>query len=124
MGEPPRLARASVDGDAHVDDVADLAEELVQLAVRHIEGHVADEEGARGLADACGAAAAGAGEAVVAAGAGGGGAGAGVLDGEAPAGEGGVVVVADGGRGGVDRGEVHVAETVRCVCAAVSQVGH
>lgn len=103
MRKTPGLPRATVNGNAHVDDVAHLAEELVQLAVRHVKGHVADEEGAGGFVGAVDGAPGGAG---------GGGAGLGVLDGEAPAREGGVVVVADGGRGGVDGHEVHVAETV------------
>lgn len=99
MREAPRLPRAAVNGDAHVDHVADLAEELVEFAVRHVEGHVADEEGAgRG------------GGGLVAVALDGGVAGLGVLDGEAAAGEGLVVIVADGGGGGFGVGEVHVAE--------------
>lgn len=89
MRETPWLACSSVDCHAHVDDVADLAEEVVELAVGHVEGHVADEEGAGG-----GRGVGGAGAERVGAGAGGG-----VLDGQATAFEGLVVVIFDGGSG-------------------------
>lgn len=38
VGEAARLASAAIDGDADVHDVADLAEQLVEVAVRHLEG--------------------------------------------------------------------------------------
>jgi hypothetical protein len=45
VSEASRLAGSSVDGHADVDDVLDAAEEGVEIAVGHLEGHVADEEG-------------------------------------------------------------------------------
>lgn len=48
MRESSRLARAAVDGDADVNDVCDVAEELVEVCVGHLEGEVADEEGLGG----------------------------------------------------------------------------
>lgn len=102
MREASRLAGAAVDGDAHVDDVPDLAEEVVELAVGHVEGHVADEEGAggwSGLRRAPGGNAPG------------GGAGGGVLDVETAAFEFLVVEGGDGGVGGVLGGEVYVGES-------------
>ena len=118
MREAPGLARAAVNGDAHVDDVADLAEEVVEFAVGHVEGHVADEEGAGGGGGA-GRVAVGAREER--------GAGGGVLDGEGAAFEGFVVEGFDGLGGGGGGGEVYVAETVGvgvldwgfCVCVCV-----
>lgn len=106
MREAARLARAAIDGDAHVDDVADFAEEVVEFAVGHVEGHVADEEGAGGGGGA-GGVAVGAREER--------GARGGVLDGEGAAFEGFVVEGFDGLGGGGGGGEVYVAETVGVV---------
>lgn len=103
MREATRLARAAIDRDAHVDDVADFAEEVVEFAVGHVEGHVADEEGAGGGGGA-GGVAIGAREERAA--------GSGVLDGEGAAFEGFVVEGFDGLGGGGGGGEVYVAETV------------
>lgn len=41
------LAGSSVNGDTDVNDILDLAEEIVEVLIRHLEGHVADEEGFR-----------------------------------------------------------------------------
>jgi hypothetical protein len=51
MCEASRLARPPVDGDSDVHNVANAAEEIVQVLVRHLEGHVADEKGLGGLVD-------------------------------------------------------------------------
>lgn len=45
MCEASRLTGPSVNGDTYVHDVADIAEKVVEIFVRHLEGHVADEEG-------------------------------------------------------------------------------
>lgn len=44
MGKAPWLARPAVDGDPDVDDVVDIPEQVVEVAVCQIERHVADEE--------------------------------------------------------------------------------
>ena len=103
MRETPRLSRSSINCHTHIDDISDLAEQLIEFAVGHVEGHVADEEGAGGFGG-------GAAEAVAVGG--GTAAGGGVLDGEAAAFEGLLVHVADGAGGGVVVGEVDVAESV------------
>lgn len=99
MREPSRLACPSVNRDANINDVSDLAEEVVEFAVGHVVGHVPNEEGA-----------AGGGEGMVAGGTGG--ALGGELDAEAAAFEGLVVVVFDGVGGGGDIREVYVAKAV------------
>lgn len=48
VGEAPRLAGAAIDCDAHVDHIPDAAEQVVQVAICHLERHVADEEGLGG----------------------------------------------------------------------------
>ena len=42
------LASAAIDGYSDVDDVAYFAEEIAEVLVRHLEGHVTDEEGLGG----------------------------------------------------------------------------
>lgn len=101
MREPSRLARPSVNGDADIDDVSDLAEEVVEFAVGHVEGHVPDEEGAGWLRNTIVAGAKGRLAAY-----------GGELDGEAAAFERLVVVVVDGALGGGYVGEVYVGEAV------------
>ncbi len=101
MGESPRLARAPVNGHTDIDDIFDLAEQVVEVAVGHVKGHVADEEGAaRGVVWA------------VWAGDGAGGALDGVLDTEAAAFEVLEVVFLDGGGGPFGVGEFDVAVPV------------
>ena len=39
-----RLACSPINGHAHIDDVGDAAEQVVEILVRHLERHVADEE--------------------------------------------------------------------------------
>lgn len=51
VGEAAGLAGATVDGDAHVEHVPDLAEQVVEVAVAHLERHVADEERLAGRID-------------------------------------------------------------------------
>lgn len=45
MCETSGLSGSSINGDTHVDHIADTAEEVVEITVGHLEGHVADEEG-------------------------------------------------------------------------------
>jgi len=42
------LSSAAIDSDPHIDHVADAAEEVIEVAVRHLERHVADEESLAG----------------------------------------------------------------------------
>jgi hypothetical protein len=59
MREPSRLSRSAINGNTNIDHIADAAEEVVEIAVSHLEGHVADEKGLGGrilrLAGAVGA---------------------------------------------------------------------
>lgn len=48
MSEPSRLTRPPVNGHTDVHDVADITEEIVEVLVRHLKGHVADEQGIGG----------------------------------------------------------------------------
>lgn len=45
MGESSGKASLAVDGDPHVDDIADVFEEVIEFPVAHVEGQVADIEG-------------------------------------------------------------------------------
>lgn len=49
MRKTPRLASPPIDSDAYIRDVANFAEDVVEFAVGDVEGHVTDEEGARGF---------------------------------------------------------------------------
>ena len=52
VGEASGLAGPAVDGDTDVNDVANVAEKVVQVLVGHLERHVADEDGlGRGAGD-------------------------------------------------------------------------
>lgn len=42
------LASASVDGYSDINDIADIAEELVEISIRHLECKVANEQGLAG----------------------------------------------------------------------------
>lgn len=96
MSESSRLAGAAVNGDADVDDVGDVAEELVQVGVGHLKGQVADEEGlGGGVLGLDGVAGLGH-----------------VVDDEAAAFEDGLVALLDGVAGGLDVFEFNVAESV------------
>jgi hypothetical protein len=44
VGEASRLAGASVNGNADIHHVANVAEEIVEVLVRHLKRHVSDEE--------------------------------------------------------------------------------
>lgn len=103
MREPPGLTRPSINRNPYIDDIADFAEQVIEFAVGHVEGHVADEEGAGWGGGAVGVAVR-AGEE--------GGARGGVLDCEAAAFEGLGVEGLDCEGGGGGGGEVYVAETV------------
>lgn len=52
MRKSPRLASPPINSDAHICNVTDFAEEVIKFAVGDLEGHVADEEGARGVGSA------------------------------------------------------------------------
>ena len=45
MRKTPWLARSPVNCHPNIDHILDLPEEVVQVAVTHVEGHVANEEG-------------------------------------------------------------------------------
>lgn len=49
VGETSGLAGTSVDGDSDVENIPDVAEEVVEVFVGHLEGHVANEERLGGL---------------------------------------------------------------------------
>ncbi len=105
MREASWLARTSINRNSHINHVLDLSEQVVQVAVAHVEGHVADEEGFRGSVEG-------------AVGEGGAGEGAGAffrdaeLNGEAAAFEVLEVVEFDGFGGGFDGFKLYVAESV------------
>ncbi len=44
MREAPRLARPPIDRNPHINDILDTPEQIIQIAIAHVEGHVADEE--------------------------------------------------------------------------------
>jgi hypothetical protein len=48
MRESSRLTSPTINRNTHIDHVADAAEEVVKIAIRHLEGHVPDEEGLGG----------------------------------------------------------------------------
>ena len=48
MRETSWLASPSINRNADIDHIADSAEHVVQIAVRHLEGHVADKKGLGG----------------------------------------------------------------------------
>jgi hypothetical protein len=45
VSESSRLASPAVNGNAYIHDVADVAEEVVEVLVRHFKRHIADEKG-------------------------------------------------------------------------------
>lgn len=45
MCESSWLSSASVNGNPDINDVADVAEKLVEVGIRHLEGKVSNEEG-------------------------------------------------------------------------------
>ena len=45
MRKTPRLSRPSINRYPHIDHILDLSEQVIQIAVTHIEGHVPYEEG-------------------------------------------------------------------------------
>ena len=48
MCESSGLASASVNGNSDINDVSNIAEELVEISIRHFECKVTDEEGLGG----------------------------------------------------------------------------
>lgn len=100
--ESSRLSRAAINSNTDVDDVGDVAEQLVQVCVGHLEGEVADEEGlgggVLGLDDRAGL-------------------GHVVYD-QAAAFEDGLVALLDGVAGGFDVFEFDVAESVGVLACA------
>lgn len=109
MCESSRLAGAAVNSDADIDHVGDVAEQLVQVGIGHLEGEVADEEGlGGGVLGLDGVAGLGH-----------------VVDDEAAAFEDGLVALLDGVAGGLDVFEFDVAESVWRVslCSYLSPIG-
>jgi len=51
MSETPWLARSSIDRDSDVNHVSDATEQVVEVTISHLEGHVTDEEGLGGRVD-------------------------------------------------------------------------
>lgn len=45
MRKTPWLTRSAINGDPNVDDITDTTEEIIQISVGHLEGHVTDEQG-------------------------------------------------------------------------------
>lgn len=45
MRETSWLAGSAVDGDSNIDDITNTTEQVVQIAIGHFEGHVANEQG-------------------------------------------------------------------------------
>lgn len=45
VGESSRLASTSVNSNTDIDNISDVAEELIEIGIRHLKGEVADEEG-------------------------------------------------------------------------------
>lgn len=106
MREPPWLSRSAINGNTNINHIADAAEKVVEIAVSHLEGHVADEKGlGRGILRLAGAV--GAGFQLR-------GLEGGVLDGEAAAFEELLVEGCDGFRGRFGGFEVDVAESRGC----------
>jgi hypothetical protein len=111
VGEASGLAGSPVNGNTHVHDVANVAEEVVQVLVGHLEGHVADEESLGRRVVRCGTVEPST-VATVAASAVTGGFGAVELDNEVPAFEDLHVQVVNGSLSIVDALELNVTETV------------
>ena len=44
MRETSRLPGSTINSNTHVDHIADTTEEVIKVAVCHLEGHVANEE--------------------------------------------------------------------------------
>lgn len=44
-----RLPSATINGHTNINDVSYFAEEVIEILIGHLEGHVADEEGLGGL---------------------------------------------------------------------------
>lgn len=101
MREPSRLARSPINRHPDINHVSDFAEQVIEFAIRHVEGHVADEEGS-GWGRGFGAGAERGGACAL----------RGVLDGEAAAFEWLVIVHLDGLGGCLLGGEGYVAEPV------------
>jgi hypothetical protein len=49
VGKSSWLSRSPVDCNSHIDHVLDLAEQVVQVRIRHLIGHVSHKEGVRRL---------------------------------------------------------------------------
>lgn len=45
MSEASWLTGPSVNGDSYVNNILDIAEQVIKIFVRHVEGHVANEKG-------------------------------------------------------------------------------
>ena len=113
MCETPRLSRPSINRNTHINHIPHISEQGVEVAVRHVEGEVADEEGARRVSGVGGAGCVGVIGSIAGTGVGAGGAGHGVLDCKPAAFEGLEIFVADGEFGGRLIGEGYVGKAVR-----------
>ena len=95
MRESSRLSGTAINSNTDIDDVGDVAEQLVQVGIGHLEGEVADEEGlGGGVLGLDGRARLGH-----------------VVDDEAAAFEDGLVALVDGVAGGFDVFELDVSES-------------
>ena len=45
MRETPRLSRPPINRNPHVNNILDPPEQIIQIAIAHVKGHVADKEG-------------------------------------------------------------------------------
>lgn len=54
VGEASWLTSPSVNGDSHINNVLDIAEQVIEIFVGHVEGHVANEKGLGWVVDAGG----------------------------------------------------------------------
>ena len=48
MGKTSGLSGSSVDSNSDINDISNTAEQVVEVSIGHLEGHVADEEGLGG----------------------------------------------------------------------------
>lgn len=48
MSEATGCTSPPINGDTHIQHIADVPEQIIQVIVRHLEGHVSDVKGLRG----------------------------------------------------------------------------
>jgi hypothetical protein len=44
MSETARLASSAINCDTNINDILDLGKEIVEISIRHLKGHVPDEQ--------------------------------------------------------------------------------